>query len=229
MAGKILNQRTLLLRNHIEPSAISLRGMKRTAQRAEHAESLDELLGLEGYAARIYFGHFDGMLKRESSEEGAEFSFDFEARNRRPPRDPINALLSYGYSLLAKDLTIAAYAVGLDPMIGFYHQPRHGRPALALDLMEPLRPLIVDSAVLSAVNTRMVSERDFVAAGNAVAMTPGGRKAFLRAYEARMDTLVTHPLFGYRVTYRRLLEIQARLLGKTIEGELNTYPVFMTR
>ena len=114
-------------------------------------------------------------------------------------------------------------------MIGFYHQPRHGRPALALDLMEPLRPLIADSAVLSAVNTKMVSERDFVVAGNAVSLTAAGRKGFFRAYEARMDTLVTHPLFDYRVSYRRLLEIQARLLAKTLHGELGKYPVFVTR
>ena len=106
-------------------------------------------------------------------------SFDFAARNRRPPRDPVNALLSLGYSLLAKDLTVACYAVGFDPMIGFYHQPRHGRPALALDLMEPLRPLIADSAVLSAVNTKMVSERDFVMAGQAVSLTPGGTEGLL--------------------------------------------------
>ena len=149
-----------------------------------------------------------------------EFTFDFTARNRRPPRDPVNALLSLGYSLLAKDLTVACYAVGFDPMVGFYHQPRHGRPALALDLMEPLRPLIADSAVLSAVNTRMVSERDFVTAGRAVSLTARGRKGFFRAYESRMETLVTHPFFGYRVSYRRLLEIQARLLAKTLQGEL---------
>ena len=124
---------------------------------------------------------------------------------------------------------MACYAVGFDPMVGFYHQPRHGRPALALDLMEPLRPLIVDSSVLSAVNTRMISERDFVMAGNSVSLTAAGRKNFFRAYESRMDTLVTHPLFGYRTSYRRLLEIQARLLAKTLEGELSEYPVFVTR
>ncbi len=230
VAGKIRNQRTMLLRNHVEPPAVALREMKQLIGRAERAGSLDELLGMEGWAARIYFGLFAGMLKREHSRESEPgITFDFEARNRRPPRDPVNALLSLGYSLLSKDLTIACYAVGFDPMIGFYHQPRHGRPALALDLMEPLRPLIADSAVLSAVNTRMVSERDFVSAGRAVSLTPGGRKGFFRAYEARMDSLVTHPFFGYQVSYRRLLEIQARLLAKTLQGELGEYPVFVTR
>ena len=230
VTGKIRNQRTMLMRNHIEPPDKALRRLKYLAERAEAADSLDELLGIEGLAARIYFGLFAGMLKRGGEWDGeTAVSFDFQARNRRPPRDPVNALLSLGYSLLSKDLTVACYAVGFDPMIGFYHQPRHGRPALALDLMETLRPLIADSAVLSAVNTRMVSERDFVTAGQAVSLTPGGRKSFFRAYEARMDTLVTHPLFDYRVSYRRLLEIQTRLLAKTLEGELDEYPVFVTR
>lgn len=124
---------------------------------------------------------------------------------------------------------MACYAVGFDPLMGFYHQPRFGRPALALDLMEPFRPLIADSAVLSAINTRMVTERDFVQVGPAVSMSPGGRKGFFRAYESRMDTLVTHPLFDYRVSYRRMLEIQARLLARVIEGEIGEYPVFVTR
>ena len=230
VAGKVRNQRTMLLRNHVEAPKRELRELKRLVERAETATSPDELLGVEGLAARIYFGLFAGMLKPgdEWNSESA-LSFDFQSRNRRPPRDPVNALLSLGYSLLAKDLTVACYAVGFDPMIGFYHRPRHGRPALALDLMEPLRPLIADSAVLSAVNTKMVSERDFVTAGRAVSLTAAGRRSFFRAYEARMDTLVTHPLFDYRVSYRRLLEIQARLLAKTLEGELGEYPVFVTR
>ena len=220
VAGKIRNQRTMLLRNHVEPPESGLRELKSLVSCAEAAESLDELLGFEGLAARIYFGLFAGMVKRERDPDvPPEFTFDFTARNRRPPRDPVNALLSLGYSLLAKDLTVACYAVGFDPMVGFYHQPRHGRPALALDLMEPLRPLIADSAVLSAVNTRMVSERDFVTAGRAVSLTARGRKGFFRAYESRMETLVTHPFFGYRVSYRRLLEIQARLLAKPLQGE----------
>lgn len=230
IAGKIRNQRTMMMRNHIEPPKVNLREMKRLAEDAENARSPGELLGVEGYAARLYFSHFGGMLKRADSHHAYDdFRFDFKSRNRRPPVDPINALLSYGYSLLTKDLTIASYAVGLDPMIGYFHEPRHGRPALALDLMEPLRPLITDSAVLSAVNTGMITARDFVRAGRAVAMTPRGRRSFLRAYEARMDSLVTHPQLEYRVSYRRLLEIQARLLAKLIDGELAEYPAFVTR
>lgn len=227
--GKIRNQRTLLQRNHVEPPRDTLDGLREMARRATCAASLEELLGIEGNAARLYFGAFAGMLKTEDGDEVAEFPFDFQTRNRRPPRDPVNALLSLGYSLLAKDLTIACYAVGFDPYIGFYHQMRFGRPALALDLMEPFRPLVVDSAVLTAINGGMVGPRDFVRAGGAVSLTPGGRKGFLRAYELRMDTLVTHPLFDYRVSYRRLLEIQSRLLARVLDGEIGDYPVFVTR
>ncbi len=253
VAGKIRNQRVMLLRNHIEPKPLALAALKQMAEAAEEAESLPSLLGLEGNAARIYFGEFAGMIKSSEEASGGQDPvdgngegeaddnggaaglmirgryFDFAGRNRRPPRDPVNALLSLAYSVLAKDLTVACYAVGFDPLMGFYHQPRFGRPALALDLMEPFRPLIAESAVLSAINTRMVTGRDFVKAGPSVALTPGGRKGFFRAYEARMDTLVTHPLFEYRVTYRRLLEIQARLLARVLEGEIAEYPVFVTR
>ncbi|MEZ5402731.1 MAG: CRISPR-associated endonuclease Cas1 [Bryobacteraceae bacterium] len=230
VAGKVRNQRTLLMRNHVEPRAAALEQLKEMARRAEAAQDLGELLGLEGNAGRVYFGEFDGMLKAEDGEETpAIFRLDFAGRNRRPPRDAVNALLSLGYSVLAKDLTIACYAVGFDPMMGFYHEPRFGRPALALDLMEPFRPLVVDSAVINAINTKMVTPRDFVVSGRGVALRPEGRKAFFRAYELRMDTLVTHPLFDYRVSYRRLLEIQTRLLGKWLEGEIAAYPVFVTR
>jgi len=229
VAGKVRNQRTLLQRNHIEPDRNTLAGLKEMAEHAERASRLDELLGIGGNAARLYFGAFAGMIKPDEVSNAAEFSFDFDGRNRRPPRDPINAMLSLAYSLLAKDLTVACYAVGFDPYIGYYHQPRFGRPALALDLMEPFRPLIADSGVLTAVNTGMVTHKDFVRAGNSVALTAGGRKGFLRAYELRMDTLVTHPLFDYRVSYRRLLEIQARLLARVLDGEVGEYPVFTTR
>lgn len=247
VAGKIRNQRTLLQRNHLEPPARALALMKCMQQDADSAQSLEQLLGIEGNAARIYFENFGGMIKvgqesnaldgqhnEEVTAENSEgstpdFSFDFRSRNRRPPRDPVNALLSLAYSLLAKDLTIIAKTIGFDPFMGYYHQPRFGRASLALDLMEPFRPLIADSAVLSAINTRMVTVKDFVRAGNAVALKSDGRKKFFRAYEQRMDTLVTHPLFGYRVNYRRILEIQARLLARVLTSELVEYPVFTTR
>lgn len=230
VSGKIRNQRTMLQRNHIEPKSDSLAALKRMAEAAENARSIDELLGIEGNGARLYFQSFGGMIKvNDEGGDQDQFGFDFAGRNRRPPRDAVNALLSLAYSLLVKDLTIACYAVGFDPYLGYYHQPRFGRPALALDLMEPFRPLVADSAVLAAINTRMVTPRDFVQAGPAVALSPSGRKAFFRSYELRMDSLVTHPLFEYRVSYRRLLEIQARLLARVLEGEIGDYPVFVTR
>jgi len=229
VAGKIRNQRTLLQRNHVEPDRQTLLGLKEMAERAERGTSLEELLGIEGNAARLYFGDFAGMIKPDESAGAGEFTFDVNGRNRRPPRDPVNALLSLGYSVLAKDLTVACYAVGFDPYVGFYHQPRFGRPALALDLMEPFRPLVVDSTVLTAINTGMVTVRDFVRVGGSVALSAAGRKGFFRAYELRMDSLVTHPLFDYRVSYRRMLEIQARLLARVLQGEIGEYPVFTTR
>jgi CRISPR-associated protein Cas1 len=235
VVGKIRNQRTLLQRNHIEPPEQALRLLKALADKAENATELESLLGIEGAAARTYFSEFAGMLKAAEEDDAAhhgpqtQFRFDFTERNRRPPRDPVNALLSLAYSMLVKDLTITCYALGFDPYWGFYHQPRFGRPALALDLMEPFRALIADSAVLTAINTRMVTLADFVQSGPSVALKPTGRKGFFRAYELRMDTLVTHPMFDYRVSYRRVLEIQARLLARFLSGEIDDYPVFITR
>lgn len=238
VSGKIRNQRTMLQRNHVEPPRRALDLMKCLLEDALQAPSLEVLLGIEGNAARMYFENLSGMIKTGNGEDDADvstesnstdFSFDFVHRNRRPPRDSVNALLSLAYSVLAKDLTIVCHAVGFDPYLGFYHQPRYGRAALALDLMEPFRPLIADSAVLSAINTRMIAPHDFIRTGEAVALKPNGRKAFFRAYEQRMDTLVTHPLFGYRLNYRRLLELQARLLARVMTGEIAEYPVFVTR
>ena len=243
--AKVRNQRTLLMRNHIQPPSDAIRFLKALQIEIKMADSLATLLGVEGVAARTYFQNFAGMIKVTGEDPALAFSglsaeeleaksaawltFDFEGRNRRPPRDPVNALLSLGYSLLAKDLTVACAGVGLDPYLGFYHQPRYGRAALALDLMEPFRPLVVDSAVLMAINNRMIHPGDFLQAGNSVALTAGGRKGFIRAYEQRMDQLVTHPLFGYRVSYRRVIEIQVRLLARVLMGELKSYPGFTTR
>ncbi len=225
VSTKIRNQRTLLQRNHIEPPAQTLDRMRQMAERARQSGSIESLLGVEGTAAAAYFAAFAGMIKADD-ELG---TFDFEHRNRRPPRDPVNALLSFAYSLLARDLTVVCHAVGFDPFIGFYHQPRFGRPALALDLMEGFRPLVADSAVLTAINTRMVTREDFLRTGDAVALTRKGRSSLIRAYEQRMDQLVTHPIFGYRVSYRRVLEVQTRLLARYLTGEIPRYPGFETR
>jgi CRISPR-associated protein Cas1 len=226
VATKIRNQRTLLQRNHVEPPAVALDGLRRSAMRASTAASLEELLGIEGAAAASYFGQFAGMIKVEDESVRV---FDFRSRNRRPPRDAVNALLSFAYSILTRDLTIVCHAIGLDPFVGFYHQVRFGRPALALDLMEGFRPLIADSAVLYAINTGMVTRADVVRVGDSAGLTSRGRSALIRAYEQRMDQLVTHPVFGYRISYRRVLEVQARLLARYLEGEIPAYPGFETR
>jgi len=233
--GKIRNQRTLLMRNHIEPPPSALRRLKRAAEEALQASDPESLLGVEGAASNVYFEHFAGMIKADSGEGAdlhdprTEFTFRFAARNRRPPVDPVNALLSLGYSLLAKDCAIAALAVGFDPYVGFYHRPRFGRPALALDLMEEFRPLIAESAALTAINNRVIALKDFVRAGKAVNLSPAGRKKFFHVYEQRMNTLLTHPVFDYKVSYRRALELQARLLAKTLTGEIHAYIPLMTR
>jgi len=251
ITGKIQNQRTMLQRNHVQPPRDVLVALKNLAGQALRADSLDTLLGIEGMASRIYFENFAGMIKlsedppivaaleddeatpgQESPTQktkNAQFTFDFINRNRRPPRDAVNALLSLAYAVLAKDITITCLTVGFDPYLGFYHQPRFGRPALALDLMEPFRPLIADSAVLIAINNRMVTPNDFVQVGPGVVLKPEARKAFFRAYEQRMDTLVTHPLFNYRVNYRRILEIQTRLLARYLTHEILRYSTFVTR
>jgi CRISPR-associated protein Cas1 len=130
----------LLRRNHLEPPPIALAQLKRYAEAALNADDLGELLGIEGNAARIYFANFTGLLKVDGDGgDKTPLNFEFARRNRRPPTDPVNALLSFSYSLLAKDLTIICHSVGFDPFIGFYHQQRFGRPALALDLMEGFR------------------------------------------------------------------------------------------
>ncbi len=237
--GKIRNQRTLLMRNHLEPPEVIIGKLKRASEDALAAVSLEELLGMEGAAASQYFQQFNGMIKVEDDDlPGFEtpkdskqlaFNFNFTNRNRRPPTDPVNAMLSLAYSMLAKDCTLAALAVGFDPYLGFYHQPHFGRPALALDLMEEMRPLVAESTVLSCINNRVITEKDFVRAGQAVNLSAPGRKRFFQTYEQRMCSLITHPLFDYKVSYRRALELQARLLAKTLTGEIAEYIPLMTR
>lgn len=223
VAGKIRNARILLRRNHPDNPTAALDQLRRLIQRVRRATSAAELLGIEGTAAREYFSRFGEMLRAPRD------AFDFEQRNRRPPRDPVNAMLSMAYSLLVKDLTIAVLAAGFDPYLGFYHRPRYGRPALALDLAEEFRPLIADSVVLAVVNRGEVDEGDFIRRGEACALSSAGRRRFIEAYERRMETVVRHPLFGYSVSYRRIIAIQARLLARFLLGEVDAYPPFVTR
>ncbi|MBI2393750.1 MAG: CRISPR-associated endonuclease Cas1 [Deltaproteobacteria bacterium] len=223
VASKIRNARTMLRRNHASPDSALLKQLEAYAKDAERADALPSLLGIEGSAARAYFGAFTGMFRAS----GMEFSLD--GRNRRPPRDPVNALLSFCYSLLTKELVLACTAAGLDPLRGFYHQPRFGRPALALDLMEELRPLLGDSVVIGVLNNGVVDAGDFVRHREGVALTAPARKKVIHAFERRLDQEITHPVFGYAISWRRVLEVQARLLGRRLLGEIESYPSMRTR
>jgi CRISPR-associated protein Cas1 len=224
--AKIRNCRTLLMRNHPDlPEETSVR-LRNLASATRSSDSAEALLGFEGATARAYFGLFSAMLRKKA---GSTWAFDFKSRNRRPPLDPVNAMLSLAYALLAKDLTITALSVGFDPYLGFLHKPRYGRPALALDLMEEFRPIVADSVVLGVVNNGVIMPDDFITRGNAVAMKDTARRKFIQAYERRMDSLITHPVFGYRLSYRRVLEVQARLLSRAVTGELDEYTAFTTR
>lgn len=222
--NKILNQRTLLRRNHTAAPEVVLNEVKSLARQAAECSNRKSLLGIEGSAARLYFSELVGMLKGPSIGD-----FDYRGRNRRPPKDPLNAMLSFCYALLTKDWALALQLVGLDPLLGFLHEPRFGRPALALDLMEPFRPLVADSVVVSAINNGEVGPRDFIVTPVGCAMTSFGRKRLLAAYERRMSQEITHPVFDYRISYRRVFEVQARLLGRHLLGEIDEYPAFRTR
>ena len=232
VAAKVKNSRTLLRRNWraergTDGKEHALARLRRLAQQPPHAATVQQLLGLEGEAAGIYFACFERMLAADM--EGGVVTFSFATRNRRPPTDPVNALLSLAYALLTRAFTTTISSTGLDPYMGFYHRPRHGRPALALDVMEPFRSLVADSCVIQAVNNGEVKAGDFVFNGPACALKPGGRKALIAAFERRMDQETTHPLFGYRVSMRRLIEVQARLLARHLQGELPTYPQYLPR
>ncbi len=223
--AKTQNQRNFLRRNSRISSQQTLKDMKKLTERIGDCTNIEELMGIEGSIAALYFSSWKSMLAENFSPK----SFAPGFRNRRPPKDPLNAMLSFGYALLTKEATIVLLTEGLDPFWGFLHRPRHGKPALALDLMEEFRPLIVDSAVLSTVNNGMVEENDFLCSSAGCAMKDSARKAFLRAYEMRLDQMVTHPLFGYRCSWRTILRVQAKLLNKALRGEISQYTGIITR
>ena len=232
--AKVLNCRTLLRRNWKASEGTGdkapkqlLKALKNDIQQAARADSIQTLLGVEGSSARRYFEHIIFMFSPQKKEE--RDCFDFSGRNRRPPRDPVNALLSFAYAMLVREWTVALSAVGLDPYRGFYHQMRFGRPALSLDMMEPFRPLVADSSVITVINNGEISKKDFITTAFGCNLTSRGRKAFIAAFERRLSQEVTHPFFGYRLSYRRLFEVQARLLIRYLTGEVSEYPTFVTR
>jgi CRISPR-associated protein Cas1 len=186
---------------------------------------MEALLGIEGQGAALYFGEFGRFLKQLPNGK----RFDFTCRNRRPPRDPVNALLSFAYAMLTKDCFAAVCTVGFDPYKGFFHQGRHGKPSLALDLMEEFRPVIADSVVVTLINNDILTPEDFVSWHESCQLTDSGRKAFFSAYEQRKATIVTHPVYGYRMSYARMLEVQARMLAAFIRGDIPRYTGFTVR
>lgn len=227
IAGKILNCRTLLRRNARGEVANTVASLKRLADQARTATNFSTLLGIEGTAARMYFAALPAMIAAPATDIATEF--DALGRNRRPPRDPLNAVLSFCYAMLTKDLVAITLGVGLDPYLGIYHRSRYGRPALALDLAEEFRPLVADSVVIGVLNNGEVNSGDFIRRGGAVSLTTSGRRAVLRAYERRLDTEIKHPVFRYRISYRRIMDVQARLMASVIIGEIPEYAPMITR
>lgn len=223
--GKIWNHRVMLRRNGMEVPDRALSLLKGYAEDAKVAQSLSSLFGVEGIAARTYFEHFGKMLKVREVSDG----FAFDGRNRRPPKDPVNALLSFAYACVLRECVNVLVGIGLDAWVGFLHQPRPGKPALALDLMEEFRAVLAESAVISAVNNGVVGPGDFVVHRAGAALKDGARKRFIRVIERRMAEEVTHPAFGTRMSYRRVLEVQARLINKFLRDELEAYPPFRVR
>jgi CRISP-associated protein Cas1 len=220
--GKLKNYRIALLRAQREFAELQLQGaiiqLEQAIAPIDQTATIDSLRGLEGSGSAAYFGSFDALIRAES--------FQFTTRNRRPPTDPVNALLSLGYALLRHDVQSAANIVGFDPYLGYLHTQRYGRPSLALDLMEEFRPLVVDAIVLSAINRRVLSLQDFVTEplSGAVSLTPEGLRAFLRLYEQKKQSKFKHPVLQTQCTYQEAFEIQARLVAKYLMGETEKYP-----
>jgi CRISPR-associated protein Cas1 len=236
VAGKLRNMRTVLLRYERKreegTAAAAARQIKMALdelghlQPTEHPEQdtrmhgLGQILGCEGQGTNAYFGALGTLLQAP---------WQFTGRNRRPPRDPVNALLSLGYTILANQAASLITLVGLDPYIGYLHSPGFGKPALALDVIEEFRPLIVDPVVITLLNTNVLRERDFVDEPGSVRLNDNPRKVFLEKLEERLNTTIQHPYFGYKTTYRRCIELQVRLLGKVLLGELPHYQPFIVR
>lgn len=179
-----------------------------------------QLLGYEGSGSAAYFGVFGKLLKTD---------LGFKKRARRPPTDPVNALLSLGYTLLANQVAAAVNVVGLDPYVGFLHGSQYGKPSLALDIMEEFRPIIVDSVVMTLINTGALTAADFEQTLGAYRLTDAGRKTFFQKYEERLNTTFKHPTFEYQVTYRHAIELQVRLLARWLLDDVPAYIPLVVR
>lgn len=230
--AKILNARTVLVRANREAtgkrSVASLQdAIARLAELVgfvERADDLDRVRGYEGEAARTYFAVFDDLIL------ASDPAFRFGGRSRRPPRDPVNALLSFGYTMLLHDVRSASEAAGLDPSVGFLHRDRPGRPGLALDLMEEMRAMFVDRLVLTLVNRRMVDACGFrKTETGGIRMTDETRKTLLDAYQKRKRDSIRHPLLEEEMSVGQIWFVQAMLLARYLRDELDTYPPFLWR
>ncbi len=224
ISAKITNQRTILMRNHPALPDAAAGRLTDLARGAVVCDNAEQLLGIEGQAAAIYFGLFGGIFKAPFSGK-----FDANGRARRPPPDPINTVLSFGYSMLSNECVSALRLARLEPAIGAMHTCRPGRPALALDLMEPFRPLIADSVAVSLFNRGEVGEGHFNSTAAGCAMTDHGRRAFFQAWGRRMDTEITHPVLGYRLSYRRMLMLHARMIAAWVADDISTLSFLTTR
>ncbi|MGH7718442.1 MAG: CRISPR-associated endonuclease Cas4g/Cas1g, partial [Gemmatimonadaceae bacterium] len=227
VSGKIFNQRTLLRRNLPERDARLIGRLALYVRQARHARDGASLLGIEGIAAREYFGAFNRLFRGAGEWAGAVFAE--QGRTRRPPSDAVNAVLSFLYAMLTKECVVISQAVGFEVYRGVYHTPKYGRPALALDLCEEFRPLIADSVCVTLFNQGELAPGDFITRARGVALTRSGRRSVIAGFERRLNQMVTHPTFGYTISYRRIIELQARLLRAVILGELVSYRPFSTR
>jgi len=212
--GKLINQRFLLRRHGGQEGGVirAMAGIEAMLKRLDGATTFDVLRGLEGQAAASYFAGFRLLLQRD---------LGFERRIHHPPTDPVNSLLSFGYTLLLNDLISTVHVVGLDPYIGFFHVLDYNRPSLALDLEEEFRPIIVDSLVLALVNSKAITASDFEAGdepARPVLLNEPARRLYLRRYAERLETQVRYPATGERTSYRRLLELQTRALARALDG-----------
>ena len=231
VAAKIQNSRSVLLRGARDADGESSERLQRAAEQIANVlqdlhsiEGLNFIRGAEGEAARIYFEAFDLLIRADRE------AFTFERRSRRPPRDRTNALLSFLYALLREECAGALEGVGLDPQVGYLHALRPGRPALALDLMEELRPLAADRLAVTLVNRRQLQAASFEeSAGGAVQLTDGGRRTVLSAYQKRKKRPVTHRLLRQKVSLGLVPHVQARLLARHLRGDLAHYPPYVAR
>lgn len=230
--GKLVNTRNAVLRsardNEAEEESKALRGtadhLKGLIKTLGRADNLDEIRGIEGEGARSYFSTLDGMILRNGS------TFAWEGRSRRPPRDPINALLSFLYAVLLGDCSAAVEAVGLDPQLGFLHAVRSGRPALALDLEEEFRPVFAERLAITLINRRQIGADSFEQReGGAVHLNEDGRKTVLESYQALKDREVTHELLERTLPLGLVPHVQSRLLARHVRGDLDSYPPFVYR